>query len=133
MSEMKIGWLGAENDRLIARIEALEAALIDAKVCIVNYSDPKELNKVAKFLVGIDIALGNDTVPRPQSSEAQARIEALEAAGKGLAAAVTLMEACRSDDGPDSGWWSEDSILAMDKGIEALAAWRAAEKGYGDE
>lgn len=44
---------------LMDRLEGLEAALIEAKVCIVNFSDQKELDRVAPFLLTIDRALGN--------------------------------------------------------------------------
>ena len=52
-------------------------------------------------------------VNAPARVRLEARIEALEAAGKGLAEAAIRLDA--------------DDITS------ALAAWRAAEKGYGDE
>ena len=89
MSEMKIGWLGAENDRLYARIDRLYARI-----------------------AALEAALAAE-VNAPTCVRLEARIEALEAAGKGLAEAAIRLEA--------------DDITS------ALAAWRAAEKGYGDE
>jgi len=134
-----------------ARIEALEAELAAAKTV-----NREVLSRENDKLRAINDKLRDDVVALKARIEAleyhtdeledalnarttelypdlRARIEALEAAGKGLAEAVTLMEACRADDGPDSGWWSEDSILAMDKAVESLAAWRMVDKGGEDE
>ncbi len=118
-------WSTGSNAELLGRIKVILADAVSPPIPVVQREQPIQDNEIVRELKQLHLSLMSSEDARYRGdafARAAICIEALEAAGKGLAEALSRLDAGNQLIGES---WATPDVRS------ALAAWRAAEKGGG--